>query len=75
MGNYTKLTEFPANHIKGKDRGTEFEQQAKEALAHLELTWHNQLRSIHTDEGVYYTEYENGQDDGKIADQFSCLKK
>lgn len=44
-------------------------------FTYLELAWHDQLWSIHAYQGIYYAKDENGQDDGKIADQFSCLEK
>ena len=47
----------------------------RQKLTYLELTWHNQFWSIHTYQGIYCTKDENGQDNGKITDQFSCLEK
>lgn len=40
---------------------------------YLEFTWHYELRSVHTDEGVHATEEEDGQDDGKVTDQLPHL--
>lgn len=42
---------------------------------YLEFTWHNELRSVHTDEGIHATEDQNGQDDGKVADQLPHLER
>lgn len=56
-----------------KPQGPRNDQNQK--FTYLELAWHNQFWSIHTYQGIYYTKDENGQDNGKVADQLSCLKK
>lgn len=40
---------------------------------HLEFTWHNEFRSIDSNEHIDSTEDEDGQDDGKVTDEFSHL--
>ena len=47
----------------------------RQTFTYLELAWHNQFWSVHAHQGIYYTKDENGQDNGKITDQFSCLEK
>lgn len=42
---------------------------------YLEFAWHNELRSVHTDQGIHATEDQNGQDDGKVADQLPHLER
>lgn len=78
MNNHTKLTQRERQPAR---TGEEEENQRvpgmtkRQKFTYLELTWHNQFRSIHTYQSIYYTEDENGQDNGKVTDQFSCLRK
>lgn len=41
---------------------------------YLEFTWHYELWSVHTDEGVYAAEEENGQDDREVTDELPHLE-
>ena len=45
------------------------------AGTHLEFTWHYELGSVDTDQGIHTAEDENGQDDGKITDKLPHLDK
>ena len=45
----------------------------RQKFTYLELTWHNQFWSVHTYQSIYYTKDENGQDNGKVTDELSCL--
>lgn len=41
---------------------------------YLEFTWHYELWSVHTDEGVHAAEEKNGQDDGEVTDELPHLE-
>lgn len=41
---------------------------------HLKFIWHNKLRSIHSHKNIYCTKDKDGQDDGKVTDEFSHLR-
>lgn len=41
--------------------------------AYLEFTWHYELGSVDTDEGVHAAEEKDGQDDRKVADELPHL--
>lgn len=41
----------------------------------LEFSWHNEFRSIDTDEHINSAEDEDGQDDGKVTDEFPHLRQ
>lgn len=41
---------------------------------YLEFTWHYELWSVHTDEGVHAAEDEDGQDDRKVTDELPHLE-
>lgn len=41
---------------------------------YLEFTWHYELWSVHTDEGVHAAEEKDGQDDRKVTDELPHLE-
>lgn len=41
---------------------------------YLEFTWHYELWSVYTDEGVHAAEEKNGQDDRKVTDELPHLE-
>lgn len=49
-------------------------RSGKEHLTYLEFTWHKEFWRIHAYQGVNSTEDQDGNNDGKVADQFPCLK-
>lgn len=40
---------------------------------HLEFSWHNEFRSVDSYEHIHSAEDEDGQDDGKVTDEFPHL--
>lgn len=43
------------------------------AGTYLEFTWHDEFWSINSDEHINSAEDEDGQDDGKVTDEFPHL--
>lgn len=41
---------------------------------YLEFTWHYELWSVYTDEGVHAAEEKDGQDDRKVTDELPHLE-
>lgn len=41
---------------------------------YLEFTWHYELWSVHTNEGIHAAEEKNGHDDGEVTDELPHLE-
>ena len=50
------------------------ESQFRAMISYLEFTWHDELWSVHSDEGVHAAEEEDGQDDGEVTDELPHLQ-